>query len=101
MVGGYVADAAHVRRQMVDLVDIPRGDQAIIEASEVEYLELVGRARIVFGILDIDTPHPVVLVDQVLNQMVPYKASGTGNQCPLCHVLPPNVMDELYLFSCC
>jgi hypothetical protein len=33
---GYVADAAHVRRQVVHLVDLPGGDQAVVEAAEVQ-----------------------------------------------------------------
>jgi len=74
---GDVADATHVRRQVVHLVDFPGGDQAVVETAEVQELELVARAHLVLRVLDVDAPHPVALIHQVLHQMVPDKASGT------------------------
>jgi hypothetical protein len=76
---GDVADAAHVRRQVVHLVDSPAGDQAVVEAAEIQELELVARARLVLGVLDVDTAHPVALIHQVLHQMVSDKAAGTSH----------------------
>ena len=76
---GDVADATHIRRQVVHLVDSPGGDQAVVQAAEIKELELVARTRLVLGVFDVDASHPVALIHQVLHQMVPDEATGTSH----------------------
>jgi hypothetical protein len=74
------ADAAHVRGQVVDLVDVARGLETGVEAPQVEALELVGAARLELRRLQVDAAHPVAVGDEEAHQVVADEAAGAGDE---------------------
>ncbi len=62
VIRGNVADAAHVGREVIHFVDAsPRGQKTIVGLAQIEDLEFVRGARLVFRILDIHPAHPIAV----------------------------------------
>ena len=75
-----VPDPSHVGGELVDMVDPAGGDQAIVPTSQIEELEFVRGAGLVLGLLDVHSPNPVPIADQVFDQMMPDEPSSPGHQ---------------------
>ena len=81
MIGGDVANAAHVGREVVNLVDAAaRGQQAHVLLAQVRDLEFVGSAGFVFRILDVDSANPVAFLLKTTHQMMTDKSTRSSYQ---------------------
>ncbi len=76
-----VADAAHVRGQIVHLSPsrTTHGGLALLPPAEVEQLELVGDRRSELGILEIDATHPYPSALRARDQVMADESTGTGH----------------------
>ena len=84
MIGRDVTDAAHVGREVVDLIDAAAGgQQAVFNLAQVENFHLVGGAGFVLRHLDVGAAHPVAVLLQTFNQVVADESSRTGYEYPL------------------
>ena len=84
MIGGDVADAAHVGREVVNFVNAAaRGQQAIFNLAQVENFHLVGGAGFVFRKFEVGAAHPVAVPLQTFNQVVADETSRAGYEYPL------------------
>ena len=80
MIGRNKPDAAHVRRQVVNLIDAStRSDQAIVELAEIQKLELVRLGGFVFRLFDVHASHPVTVRIQAVDQVMSNKPPRTRN----------------------
>jgi hypothetical protein len=79
MVGGDKAHAAHVRGQGIDLVHAAGRRDTIVPAPQVQLPKLLGVRRAELGGFEIDPPDPIALASQRGDQVVPDKASSTGD----------------------
>ena len=79
VIGGDIADAAHIRRQLIDVVHAACGLQAALEMAQIRNHEFVGVAILELRPLDIHAPHPVALRLQPLDEVMADKAAGPGN----------------------
>jgi len=82
MVGGDVADPAHVGGQVINLIYVFGGGEAIRQLAQVSDLEIVGRTGLVFGFFQIGTPNPVSVVLESRDEMVSDEATGAGYENP-------------------
>jgi hypothetical protein len=80
VVGRDESHAPHVGSQRVDMVDAPRGQQALVEAAKISQLELVRIPHGVLGKADVHPSHPVAPLLQRRDQMVADEAAGPGDQ---------------------
>ncbi len=80
MIGGDIANAAHVGSEVIHFIDCaPRGQQTVVRFSQVEKLELVGGTDLVLRRLNVRTPHPMAIRLQPFDQVVADKAASTRN----------------------
>src|SRR5215469_3593055 len=80
-------DPAHVRGEVVDLAGAADGALALLPATEVEQLELVGGRGLELGVLDIDPADPIALGLEALDQVVvmnPPAPVTTATSCDMC-----------------
>jgi hypothetical protein len=77
---GDVADAAHVRGEIVDLVHAVDRLAAIIHLAQVEEAELIRRAGLVLRVLDIDSSDPITSILEVIDKMEADKAASASDQ---------------------
>src|SRR5579862_8915084 len=82
MVGRDVADATHVSREVIDLVNTFAGLQAVLPETQVEKDELVCRTCLVIGGLEIHPAHPKPIIFQTLDQMVTDESTRAGHKNP-------------------
>ena len=81
VVGGDESDSAHVGRQVEDGVDSAAGgEQAVIELAQVEQLEFMGVARLIFRELEVHSANPVAVGAKTFHKMVPDKSAGAGDK---------------------
>ena len=77
---GDIANTTHVRRQVIDLVDILGRLQAAFPSAQVKNLKFIGSRILVFGGFDIDTSDPVPFLLQSLYQVMTDETAGARNQ---------------------
>ena len=80
MVGGDVADPAHVGREVIDLVDILGGLPAVLRKPQIQQLELVGRTGLEVGCLYIDAPDPKSVRFEAMNEVVADEPASARDQ---------------------
>jgi hypothetical protein len=85
------------------VVDAAGGQQAVVPASQVADLELVGVDRGELGILAVDAANPIAALFEIGDQVVADEAAGAGHEHALvgvCHFAchsrtkPPGPGDE-------
>ncbi len=90
---GDVADAAHVGRQVVNLIDVLCGSQAVFPDSQIENLKIVCCRSFVLGVFHIYPAHPMTICLQPFYKMMTDEPTCTRYQNPrfICHLrlLPP------------
>ena len=79
---GDVADAAHVGGEVVDLIDVASGGQAVFPHPQVQNLKIVGSGLLILRLLDIDPTHPMTIGLQLLDQMMTNEPTGASYQNP-------------------
>src|SRR5215469_6266385 len=79
VIGGDVADAPHVGGQIVNLIYFAARRQTVFEDSQIGDLEVIGRAVLVFGLLEVGAAYPAAIMLKTLYQMVADKATRPGH----------------------
>ena len=88
LMGMDEADAGHVRRQRIDLLDAAgRGGQTIVPAPQIEKFQLVGGGRFVLRQLDVHAPHPVAAFHEEFRQMMSDETTRSSHR-HLLHGVP-------------
>src|SRR5262249_28504414 len=80
VIGGDVANTAHVRRKVVDAVYVLSRLLAVLPKPQIEQLEVVGHAGFEFRCLNIDTSDPKSVRLQTPNQVVADESAGPCHQ---------------------
>jgi hypothetical protein len=80
VIGGDVANPAHISREVIDLVDALGRLLAVLPKPQVQQLKLVGRTGLEFRCLNIDAPDPKSVRFQAMNQVVADKSPGARDQ---------------------
>src|SRR3990172_1442271 len=80
MVGGDVANAAHVGREMVDFIDAAGHRLAVFPAAQINPKELVGGRWLETGRHEVRPPHPISSGHQVPGQVVSDEARGSRHE---------------------
>jgi hypothetical protein len=76
----HISSAAHICREVVYLIYVTSGFDAVVPPSEIEELELISGGVHVPGFLRIHTPDPAAVASQALHQMMANEAAGSGDQ---------------------
>jgi hypothetical protein len=98
MVRRDVSDASHIGGEVVQLIDTTAcREQAIVSLAQVEDLELIGRASLVLGMLEIHATNPVALPLQPIYKVVTDKTTCTRYEYPLSCVHVLNSFPKSYL----
>jgi hypothetical protein len=79
-VGGDEAHAAHVGGESVYVVHAPGRLQALVPATQIPQLELVGVNRRVLRIFEIDPAYPAATLLEIGDEVVADEPSGAGDQ---------------------
>jgi hypothetical protein len=74
----YEAHATHVCCERIDLIDPLSGPQAVLPATKITYLELMGVSCRELGILDIYPSYPIIPFSQTRDQMSADKPACAG-----------------------
>ncbi len=74
------ADATHVGRESVNFVDAFRCLQTVLPLRQIQKPKFIRSGRFVFRLFDIDTTHPISMLNQILRQMVANKTTGASHQ---------------------
>ena len=74
------ADAAHVGREVVDLVHVLDGDGAIVPHAKIDLHEVVRGRGFVLRELDVGPADPIALVDEAFHEMVSDETTGPGHK---------------------
>ena len=81
VIGGDVADAAHVGSEVVDLVDAAAGrQQALVVFAQIRISNSSAAACFVLRLLDVDSAHPVAVLLQTTHQMMTDEATRSSYQ---------------------
>jgi len=75
-----IPDSAHVGREVVDLVDVPRGLQAVIPPAQIQNLKLIGCGLLVLRVLDIHTTNPGSIALEPAHEMMPDETACAGDK---------------------
>ena len=84
-----VSDAAHIRGQMVYLINALACHKAVISSPEIKQLKLMGGRPLVLRFFDVNAPDPIPSVDQILYQVVAYEPACASHQCSFTHMELP------------
>src|SRR5207302_11245028 len=74
------ANPAHIRGQVVDLVDALRRAQGVLPTSQIELPELVSVGGLVFGSFQVDATHEVAVFAQVVAEVMANETSGSSHE---------------------
>jgi hypothetical protein len=65
VVTGDEAHPTHISGRGVDLADPAGGSEAVVPSAQVEELEFIRICRLIFRMLDVDTPDPVAAILEI------------------------------------
>src|SRR6185503_16067754 len=74
------ADPAHVRSEVVHMINLARSLQALRPAAKVQELEFVRGGLPVLGHFPVHTTNPIPTVHQVLGEVVPDETTRARHQ---------------------